>query len=386
MPDDELEHFESLAIDFSKRHIQPMFEGEHSDGDQEAVPVILDKAFELGIAVSPDPSSEGREYGIWGTSIDSSGLLSSMILLQRIAEQCGGIAMLLHAQGLSANILLQSGKTIPGNPKRLTLCLQEGNMPPYFQSIISPKEEVPTSIQTTAYEADKRYQLNGEKHYCYSMPGTDAYVLMARVDDKWGCFVVPAGADGITITDVGPRTGLRACDLHHVVFNNVEIPKNARIDDGDAMKLIWRALSINWIGMSAIAAGIANGALKAARNYTEARYQGGKLIQGHAAIKSLLSESGSSARSASNSLCSLQDVDLNAIQTLKESAMEKLTGINLSARAVTDALQCFGGYGYMEDYGMEKRLRDITVLKSAAGSPFFLKQFIGDLELKGGGQ
>ncbi len=383
MSSDELGHFESLARDFTQRSVLPMFEEEHSDGNLDMIPGILETAFEIGLAASPNPESAGGDYGIWGSVIDTSGLLSSIVLLSTVAEKCGGIAMLLNAQGVASNILQQAGKEIPGNPNRLALCLQEGHTPPYFETMIKPNGAEPTSVEVTATETTDGYTINGEKHYSYSMSDVDTYVVMAKVEDKWGCFVVPSTAKGLTVTDVGRRTGLRACSLNNISFSDVNISKDSRIDDGDALKLVTRALSLNWIGMSAIAAGIAKGAVEAAREYTAERYQGGTLIQEHAAIKSLLSSSEANARSASNSVRSFLDVDLNSMETLKESAMEKLTGIVLSAQATTDSLQSFGGYGYMEDFGMEKRLRDITVLKSASGSPYYLKQFISDVEIKG---
>jgi butyryl-CoA dehydrogenase len=380
---DELNHFESLARDFIERSIQPMFEEESSDGDMNLLPEILKTAFEIGLAASPNPNMAGADYGIWGKSIDSSGLLSSIILLSTIAEKCGGIAMLLNAQGVASNILLQAGREIPGNPKRAALCLQEGNIPPYFETIISSDNNEPAPVKTIASEVGDSYILNGEKNYSYSMPHTDSYIVMAKINDRWGCFLISKEAEGLKIRDAGRRTGLRACTLNHITFKDVKISKDARIDDGDARNLVIRALSLNWIGMSAIAAGIAKGAVEAAKIYASERYQGGKLIQEHAAIKSLIAGAEANARNAANSVRSFLDVDLNSVETLKISGMEKHSGIILSAQAVTDSLQSFGGYGYMEDFGMEKRLRDITVLKSASGSPYFLKQFIYDIELKG---
>jgi alkylation response protein AidB-like acyl-CoA dehydrogenase len=76
----------------------------------------------------------------------------------------------------------------------------------------------------------------------------------------------------------------------------------------------------------------------------------------------------------------LQNCDLKSYSGLKKAAAAKLSVIDLCSRAVTDCLQAFGGYGYMEDYGMEKRLRDVTVLKSAFGSSTYLKQLIFDIE------
>jgi alkylation response protein AidB-like acyl-CoA dehydrogenase len=70
------------------------------------------------------------------------------------------------------------------------------------------------------------------------------------------------------------------------------------------------------------------------------------------------------------------DLGLGTPELMRACAIARLTGMQLAAEATTDSLQVFGGYGYMEDYGMEKRLRDVTVLKSMAGTPQYLKQFI----------
>jgi alkylation response protein AidB-like acyl-CoA dehydrogenase len=74
-------------------------------------------------------------------------------------------------------------------------------------------------------------------------------------------------------TDVGVRTGLRACCVEHVKFNNVKFQQEARIDDGDARDLVTRAKNLNWIGMTAIAVGIAKGAAAAARNMPQSVFR-----------------------------------------------------------------------------------------------------------------
>jgi alkylation response protein AidB-like acyl-CoA dehydrogenase len=180
-------------------------------------------------------------------------------------------------------------------------------------------------------------------------------------------------------TDAGHRTGLRACRLDHLEFRGAAVPRAARLDDGNAAELVARALFLNWAGMSAIAVGIAKGAVAAARTYAADRYQGGTRIEEHAAVKMLIAGSESAVRSAESTVQSLRDCAIGSLRGLARAAAAKLTVMELCARAVTDCLQTFGGYGYMEDFGMEKRLRDVTVLKSACGPPTYLKQLIFDL-------
>lgn len=380
---EDIVHYQDLAHQYAKKSLLPIFQGEYSDGNLSLLPEILKTAFETGIAATPDESLSGCQYGIWGGATDETGIMPSVLLLSIIAQTCGGTAMCLHAQGVASNLLLQTKKKIPHTPVRVGLCLQEGLCPPFLGTIISPYKDTPARIATTAVQQNNNYIINGSKSFVYSMSGVDAYVVLARVNEKWGCFLVGANEKNIERTDVGERTGLRACLVEDVDFNNVEIPLEARIDDGDARELVIRALCLNWAGMAAIAVGIAKGAAAAARKYAAERYQGGVQIEEHPAVKMLIAGAEASTSAAEAALLALQDGNLSSFKTLKKTAAVKLSVQDLCSRAVTDCLQTFGGYGYMEDYGMEKRLRDVTVLKSASGSSTYLKQLIFDIEKEG---
>ena len=380
---EDVTHYQDLARQYAKKSVLPIFQGEYSDGNLSLLPDKLKTAFEIGIAAAPDESLAGCQYGIWGGALEETGIMPSVLLLSVIAETCGGIAMCLHAQGVASNLLLGVKRKLPFIPVRAALCLQEGFCPPFIGTVISPDKDAPAKITTTAVLKNNKYIINGSKSFVYSMNDVDAYVVLGRVNDQWGCFLIGANEKGVERTDVGVRTGLRACLAEHVKFNNVDIPLEARLDDGDARELVVRALNLNWMGMAAIATGIAKGAAGAARKYAAERYQGGTQIEEHPAVKMLIAGAEAGIASAQATVFSLQDSSLDSLQKLRKSAAAKLTVMELCSRAVTDCLQTFGGYGYMEDFGMEKRLRDVTVLKSASGSPTYLKQIIFDIEKEG---
>lgn len=376
-------HYQDLARQYAKKSISPILEGEYSDGNLSLLPDILKTAFEIGIASTPDESFAGCQYGIWGGALGEIGLMPSSLLLSIIAETCGGVAMCLHAQGVATNLILQTKNKLPFVTVRTGLCLQEGFCPPVLGTVKSPDKDVPAKIATIAEKKNDQYIINGSKSFVYSMASVDAYVVFACVGDQWGCFLVDAREKGVEKKDVGVRTGLRACCVDHLEFHDVKVPLTARIDDGNAQNLVIRAMNLNWTGMAAIAVGIAKGASAAARKYTVERYQGGTQIEEHPAVKMLVAGAEASTNAAEAALFDLQGGDLNSLNHLKKSAAVKLSVLELCSRAVTDCLQAFGGYGYMEDYGMEKRLRDVTVLKSASGSPTYLKQFIFDVAKEG---
>jgi alkylation response protein AidB-like acyl-CoA dehydrogenase len=373
---EEILHYTDLARTFAKKSVASLFGGEYPDGDLSRLPAVLDTAFAIGLAASPDRSLPGSQYGIWGSALDELGPAPSLLLLSTVAEACGGVAMCLHAQGVASNLALRAKG--PSAPARVRLCLQEGPYPPSAAVLEAPAEHVPARIETVAAEERGRYVIRGAKSFSYAMEGATANVVLARLGERWACFLVPSGDARITVTDAGKRTGLRACRLDHVAFDGVEVPREARIDEGDAGALAARALFLNWAGMSAIAAGIARGAVAAARAYADERYQGGALIREHAAVKMLIAGAAAAADAAGAAVMALADCGIGSRAGLARAAGTKLSVTELAARAVTDSLQVFGGYGYMEDFGMEKRLRDMAVLRSAGGPPTCLKQALFD--------
>lgn len=374
--EEEIDYFEDLAKKFAQKSIQPIFEGDYPDGNLSYLPGLMDIAFQIGLAASSDTSNEKNNYGVWGKSTADFGIKPSMVILSSIAETCGGIAMCLHVQGVATNILLKSKNPVPSSILRVGLALQEGLWPPAW-GIFGSQADSNVTLETTFETKSSSYIINGKKSFIYSLDPVDAYVVFAREKNECGCFIVSAGSKGIIRDDVGVRSGLRACQVENVEFKNVEIPKEARIDNnGNAVKLAKLAMFLNWSGISAIAHGITKGAVKAAKKYAEERHQGGTLIRNHPVIKSLIASSDASVKSAEAILIPLTKYSTISDDALIRAASAKLTVTEMCSKAVTDSLQVFGGYGYMEDFGMEKRLRDVTVLKSISGSPVYLKQLI----------
>jgi alkylation response protein AidB-like acyl-CoA dehydrogenase len=377
---EELGHFLDLARLFTKKQVEPMFEGEFPDGNSDLVNEIIKTAFATGLASSPVKSSAGCEYGIWGCASDTAGLNCSSSILSIIGSVCGGVAMMLHAQGVASHIAQMGAPVELPGANRLGLCIQEGVSLPYYGTIKSPELDLPARVVTEAVTVSGGYAIKGAKSFVWSMPKVEAFVVFARVGTGWGCFIIPSDADGLVKTDIGWRSGLRQCGLRNLEFKNVVIPEQYRIDKGNAQSLLARAMFLNWVGMSAIAVGISKGALAAAKVYAAQRYQGGTLIENHPAVKLLIGDSESRAAVSEAAVQGIKTpCDAFGLDFIK-GAMTKLTVMELCSKAVTDCLQTFGGYGYMEDFKIEKRLRDMATLKSTGGSPAYLKQLIFDID------
>ncbi len=373
--DEDLVQFEELAKAYKTKSLGPLFDNDLPDGDLSMLNEVIDTAFTIGLCAAPDPSQPGYEYGIWGKTINGTGLLSSVLLLLKIAEECGGIAALFHWQGLASQCIIHGKEGLGNETKRIGLGIQNKSGLPSFKQIIGLGEAIdPDSCKYR--REDSGYVLNGTVYFVYCMDPVDHYLVFADCDNSFAWFTVPVDTKGVSTQTVGYRTGLRGCTLNNVSFYNVRIDKDYRVDNDNAFDLLQRTLTIAWTGLSAIAAGIARGAVNQAFQYASERYQGGTVIENHPIIQGLLSQSYAKAETAKSMVMSLTNIDLNKTESMMKAASAKLVCLNLCFSAVTDSLQVLGGYGYMEDFGMEKRLRDITVLKSSFGSPGYLKKFI----------
>jgi alkylation response protein AidB-like acyl-CoA dehydrogenase len=369
--------FIDLAGVFSKKTVLPMYEGESADGDLSRMPSILGKAFEVGLASSPSEGMPGYEYGIWGAGLGVSGAGLSAMLLSVIAEVCGGVAMNLHSQGLASSIITTSKTRLAHPPSRVAAALQEGYGFPGYNTLLDPCSEEPEAITSVARRAGSGYAISGTKPFVYCLYGTEAFVVFCRMPEGgWGCFLIPASSPGVQVKSLTGRTGLRACELVDLILHEVEVPAEARLDDGDAYPLVRHAVCVHWLGLSAIAAGNAHGAVLAARRYASERYQGGAVIENHPAVQKLIALSEARVETVYALLVHAADALQEGSYALRQCAIAKHMITDLGFRAVTDSLQVFGGYGYMEDYRMEKRLRDAVVLKSTGGSGNALELFI----------
>jgi alkylation response protein AidB-like acyl-CoA dehydrogenase len=376
---EEYGDFIDLAGSFSRKTVLPMFEGDSPDGNLSRVPSIIRSAFETGLAASPDEGMPGHEYGIWGSFPGDVGARLSATLLSVVAQACGGIAMNLHSQGLASSIISASGRR-PAHPvQKAAAAIQDGYGFPGYRTLIDPAFEGPEAITTIARPTCGGYAINGRKPFVFGMHGADSYVVFCRMEEGsrgWGCFLVPVSARGVQVNEIHGRTGLRACGLSDLELGKVEVPAEARLDDGDALSLVKKAVCTHWLGLSAIAAGNGRGALQAAKRYASERYQGGTTIENHPAVQKLIALSDARVETASALVLKAADSMSDGTDSLRRCAIAKHMATDLCFRAVTDCLQVFGGYGYMEDYRMEKRLRDAAVLKSAGGSPNALELFI----------
>ena len=173
---------------------------------------------------------------------------------------------------------------------------------------------------------------------------------------------------------------LRACPLVHLCLEGVEASENSRLEfSRPASDVVMEYLRLWWLGEVAVGAGMARQAVRRARDYAEERWQGCTEIINHPGMGMLLADSESRIMVCQSLVERAASETSSSPVSLAAAAKAKLMGMYAAAGAVTDSLQIFGGYGYMEDYRMEKLYRDVNTLKSVGGGPRDMRQIIAGL-------
>ncbi len=376
--------FEATLRRFSARIEDSLFAKEGPDGDLTRVPSLLAEARQMGIVTSPALDAPGYELGVWGRGCQSEGPTLSLLTLSLLGETCAGFATAVHAQGLAC----------------LALPALNGNvdLPPSapLAAVFSPHYGVPLSMRLQSHDSGLRLtekndvlELNGTAHFLLAADVPRRLICFAQKQNDdgaqpaWTSLVVDANGAGTELKEVTHRTGLRAAHQYHLHCNRAIISADQVLVTGDgALRALQQVVACDWLGQAAIALGVARRSLRDSRAYTAQRYQGGRTIEGHASIQLLQG-------SAEYDIALLKAIlhqharrplsALDPITLLRWAVQARLAVVEHAFRAVTDCLQTLGGYGYTEDYGFEKRLRDVSTLKSLHGAPDQLKLFLNEL-------
>jgi alkylation response protein AidB-like acyl-CoA dehydrogenase len=357
-----LETVDQFASDAEER----LFGGEMPDGDLDVVEELLLEARSIGLLADPDPESDTGRFGVWGRHVETEGVGLSLAVLRRLGRVCAGLATAVHAQGLGTMLLGPGGRP-PG--------ASEGSR---LVAAFSPPSGValdPRTFGDGMLLTDRR--LRGTARYALAAGRADLLVLAARtgpgVDAGWTVLVLPAKTKGLRLVPTGPRIGLRATGMVDAFADDVALPQEAARHRGEpAERCLQMTIGCDWLGQAAIALGCAERAVAGATAYAGSRVQGGAPISEHAAIRLLLGRAEHDlvvlgAVLETQSWVPLAEID--PLSMLRWGADARLTAGEHGGRAVTDALQVFGGYGYMDEQGMSKRLRDLAALRVLHGGP-----------------
>ena len=231
-----------------------------------------------------------------------------------------------------------------------------------------------TSQKTTAKDMGDHYVLNGTKNWITNGSSAEVYLVIAQTHPEKGhkginALIVEKGMDGFEIGPKENKLGIRGSDTHSLIFNDVKVPKENRIgEDGFGFKFAMKTLSGGRIGIAAQALGIAAGAYELALKYSKERKAFGTEISNHQAIAFKLADMHTKIQAARH-LVYKAAVDKDAGDNYDLSgAMAKLYAAETAMEVTVEAVQIYGGNGFVKDYHVERLMRDAKITQIYEGT------------------
>ena len=352
-----------LARRIAEEKIKPV--REHYDETEEFPWPIVQELAKVDLCGVYIP----EEYG--GTG---GGVFELCLAVEELCKIDGGIALVLAATALATFPIMLFGND---EQKRKYLPdVAAGKKLAAFALTESGAGSDATAIQTAAKKEGDSYILNGTK--CFITNGGEAqiYIVIAMTDKTKGsrgasAFIVEKDTHGFSFGKKEKKMGIRGSATRELIFNECKIPQDNLLGrEGQGFIIALKTFDVSRPGVAAQALGIAAGALEDAINYSRERVQFGQSISSFQAIQHLLADMATeveASRALIYATARMIDNDPK-IRVTKEAAMCKLLASDVAMKVTTDAVQVYGGYGYMREYPMEKRMRDAKITQIYEGT------------------
>ncbi|MED4235551.1 acyl-CoA dehydrogenase [Priestia megaterium] len=230
------------------------------------------------------------------------------------------------------------------------------------------------SLKTKAERKGDHYLLNGSKLFITNGGEADTYIVFAKTNPERGsrgmsAFIVEKTMEGFSVGKDEHKMGLRGSRTVQLHFENMQVPVENRLgEEGEGFRIAMANLNAGRIGIAAQAVGIAEGALTAAKNYANERYQFGKPILSQQGIAFKLADMETAVESAKLLMYRAAFLYDQKLPCKKEASMAKLFASQTAMNVAIDAIQVLGGYGYMKDYPVERYFRDAKVCEIYEGT------------------
>ncbi|HEX2314637.1 MAG TPA: acyl-CoA dehydrogenase family protein [Thermomonospora sp.] len=238
------------------------------------------------------------------------------------------------------------------------------------------------NLTTKAVRDGDDWVLSGTKMFITNGTWADVALVFARSGGQGHrgitAFLVPTDADGFTAREIHGKLGLRGQATAELVLEGVRVPDSARLGpEGKGFSVAMAALAKGRMSVAAGCVGIAQGCLDAAVGYARDREQFGKPIAGHQLVQELLANIALDVDAARLLTWRVADLIDRGLPFATESSKAKLFASEAAVRAANDALQVFGGYGYIDEYPVGKYLRDARVMTLYEGTSQIHRLLIG---------
>lgn len=302
-----------------------------------------------------------KKYG--GAGLD---MLSYAIAVEELSRVDGGTGVILSAHvSLGAWPIFAYGTE--EQKKKYLIPLAKGDKIGAFGLTETNAGSDASGTETTAVLEGDHYILNGSKIFITNADKAETYIVFAVTTPDIGvrgisAFIVEKGWEGFTFGDHYDKLGIRSSSTAELLFNDVKVPKeNLLSKEGDGFKIAMSTLDGGRIGIAAQALGIAQGAYESALEYAKEREQFGKPIAHQQAISFKLADMATKLRAARFLVYSAAELKEKGEPYGMEAAMAKKYASDIGLEVVNDALQIFGGNGYLKGMDVERAYRDAKI-------------------------
>jgi alkylation response protein AidB-like acyl-CoA dehydrogenase len=322
-----------------------------------------------------------REHDVFGLPFEDehggtgTGALMVLVAIEELSKVCATTGLLLAVQELGSLGLKLAGTE--EQKARWLPRLASGEWLPAYALTEPGSGSDSAAMRTEAEREGDEYVLNGGKRFITNAGVAELYTVFAKTDPAAGhagisAFLVEASAPGFEVGRIEPKMGIKGSTTGEIFFNDCRIPADNLLgEEGEGFRIAMRILDRSRPGIGAQGLGLAQGATDYALEYAKSRETMGKPIAEHQLIAATLADMETKCEAARGLLykCGqLIDEGADGADLTKISAMAKLYCTDVAMEVTTDAVQILGGYGYIQEYPVERMMRDAKITQIYEGT------------------
>lgn len=338
-------------------------------------------------AIEPEILAQMGELGFLGMTVPEelggvgADYVSYALALIEVAAGDGALSTVMSVHNAPFNAILQRY----GSPAQQEQVLRPGCAGGFIGAFALTEPHAgsdASAIRTRARRDGDHYVLNGEKAFITSGQIGKWVVVFARMEGSEGkqgitAFLVDTATAGYHLTSVEEKLGQRCSDTCALRFEEMRVPADMRIgDEGQGYKIALSSLETGRIGIAAQSVGMAQAALEMALDYAKERESFGQPLLQHQAVGFRLADARTQLEAAKQLVLNAARMKDAGIPCLPEAAMAKLFASEAAEKIISVAIQTFGGYGYMQDFAVERIYRDARVCQIYEGTSDIQKLII----------
>jgi alkylation response protein AidB-like acyl-CoA dehydrogenase len=322
-----------------------------------------------------------REHDLLGLPFDDehggtgTGALMLLVAIEEISKVCATTGLILAVQELGSLAIKLAGTD--EQKSRWLPPLASGEWLAAYALTEAGSGSDSAAMRTEARREGDEYVLNGSKRFITNAGVAHVYTAFAKTDPAAGhagisAFVVPADAPGFVVGRIEPKMGIKGSTTGEIFFDECRVPaENVLGEEGEGFRIAMRVLDRSRPGIGAQGLGLAQGATDYALEYAKTRETMGRPIGQHQLIAAMLADMETkceAARLLLYKIGSMLDEGIDGPDLTKASAMAKLACSDAAMDVTTDAVQILGGYGYIQEYPVERMMRDAKITQIYEGT------------------